>query len=49
MLLTTTASQWAAQLADRQGHLLQSWPWGEFKSHFGWTPHRIHVADAAAQ
>lgn len=49
MLLTTTAPQWAAQLADRQGHLLQSWPWGEFKSHFGWTPYRIQVDGAAAQ
>jgi lipid II:glycine glycyltransferase (peptidoglycan interpeptide bridge formation enzyme) len=30
-------------------HLLQSWAWGELKSHFGWTPQRVHAAGATAQ
>ena len=24
-----------------QGHLLQSWAWGDFKGHFGWRPFRV--------
>jgi lipid II:glycine glycyltransferase (peptidoglycan interpeptide bridge formation enzyme) len=31
------------------GHLLQSWAWGELKSRFGWTPLRVHVGEATAQ
>ena len=36
------------------GHLLQSWVWGELKSHFGWLPIRLAAVDqghivAAAQ
>jgi peptidoglycan pentaglycine glycine transferase (the first glycine) len=36
------------------GHLLQSWPWGELKAHFGWFPVRIAAVEgneilAAAQ
>jgi hypothetical protein len=31
------------------GHLLQSWAWGELKRAFGWTPLRIVLWDAAAE
>ena len=47
--LKITPTQWDAHLTDYQGHLLQSWSWGEFKRHFGWTPHRLQAAEAAAQ
>ena len=33
----------------RHGHLLQSWAWGELKSHFGWIPERVQVDGAAVQ
>ncbi|MCB0193511.1 MAG: peptidoglycan bridge formation glycyltransferase FemA/FemB family protein [Anaerolineae bacterium] len=48
-LLTTTPAHWDERLAAGQGHLLQSWNWGEFKRHFDWTPQRIQIDDAAAQ
>ncbi|MCB0212850.1 MAG: peptidoglycan bridge formation glycyltransferase FemA/FemB family protein, partial [Anaerolineae bacterium] len=48
-LLTATPTHWNEHLSDRQGHLLQSWNWGEFKHHFGWTPQRIQIDAAAAQ
>lgn len=28
------------------GHLLQSYGWGEFKTGFGWRPHRVRIASA---
>jgi peptidoglycan pentaglycine glycine transferase (the first glycine) len=31
------------------GHILQSWAWGELKTHFGWRVHRLSVGPAAAQ
>lgn len=31
--------------ASPQGHLLQSWAWGEFKGRFGWQPLRVALAD----
>ncbi|HEY3290444.1 MAG TPA: peptidoglycan bridge formation glycyltransferase FemA/FemB family protein, partial [Anaerolineae bacterium] len=30
-------------------HVLQTWEWGEFKSHWGWTPQRWLLADAAGE
>ena len=37
---------WDAMLrASPQGHLLQSWAWGEFKSRFGWRALRVAVED----
>lgn len=37
---------WNSTLVARGGHLLQSWQWGEFKSHFGWQPERVSVSVA---
>jgi lipid II:glycine glycyltransferase (peptidoglycan interpeptide bridge formation enzyme) len=36
-------------LVDDSGHLLQTPAWGDLKSHFGWSPHRVQVGSAAAQ
>ena len=45
----STPTQWDEQLAAQQGHLLQSWAWGNLKGQFGWTPCRIQIGQAAAQ
>lgn len=42
-------AQWDADLLARQGHLLQSWAWGELKSRFGWSAVRLRVGNAAVQ
>ena len=42
-------AQWDDFIANHAGHLLQSWAWGELKSHFGWSVVRVQVAEAAAQ
>ncbi len=47
--MTLTAPQWDNFVAAHQGHLLQSWAWGELKSRFGWSTVRVRVADAGAQ
>lgn len=47
--LRSEPTQWAEFLAAHDGHLLQSWAWGELKSQFGWTPQRVQVCGAAAQ
>ena len=44
-----TPAQWDKTIAASQGHLLQSWAWGQLKSQFGWTALRLHVNGAAAQ
>lgn len=38
---------WNDGLRNLDGHLLQTWEWGEFKSGYGWTPDRIVVGDAS--
>ncbi len=47
------AAEWDALVAQRGGHVLQSWGWGTFKGEFGWQPLRLAVTDgrstAAAQ
>ncbi len=46
----TTADAWDALVASHpQGHLLQSWAWGELKGEFGWRPLRFAVVDGAAR
>jgi lipid II:glycine glycyltransferase (peptidoglycan interpeptide bridge formation enzyme) len=35
--------RWNDRLAALDGHLLQSWAWGDFKQRHGWTPQRILV------
>jgi peptidoglycan pentaglycine glycine transferase (the first glycine) len=47
--LTYTPTQWDNHITAHNGHLLQSWAWGELKSRFGWTARRIQVSEAAAQ
>jgi lipid II:glycine glycyltransferase (peptidoglycan interpeptide bridge formation enzyme) len=47
--LTHILAEWDNFITTYHGHLLQSWAWGELKSRFGWTAHRIQVDDAAAQ
>ena len=44
-----TAIEWDEFITARQGHLLQSWAWGELKQGFGWTAVRLREANAAAQ
>lgn len=42
--------QWDAFVAGYpQGHLLQSWSWGELKAHAGWSPVRLALWDEAQQ
>jgi lipid II:glycine glycyltransferase (peptidoglycan interpeptide bridge formation enzyme) len=48
------AASWDALVAQHpQGHMLQSWSWGDLKEQFGWQPFRVAVTDgtsvAAAQ
>lgn len=44
--MTYTAAEWDNFI---NGHLLQSWAWGELKSRFGWFPVRLRSEEAAAQ
>lgn len=38
----TDPQQWNHYLTqDLDGHLLQSWEWGQFKGSFGWSPHYL--------
>ncbi len=49
MLLVTTQTQWDTFITTLQGHLLQTWAWGELKSRFGWSVERIQIEGGAAQ
>lgn len=43
------AATWDALVAQHpQGHMLQSWAWGELKQRFGWQPLRVAVTDGAS-
>ena len=48
-LTSTAATNLDAEVWDRfvaqdpQGHLLQTWAWGELKGRFGWVPVRVAV------
>jgi lipid II:glycine glycyltransferase (peptidoglycan interpeptide bridge formation enzyme) len=39
------AGTWDAAVAAANGHLLQTWGWGELKGRFGWSPRRLAVED----
>jgi lipid II:glycine glycyltransferase (peptidoglycan interpeptide bridge formation enzyme) len=40
---------WKQIVVDHNGHLLQSWPWGQLKQQFGWSAEWLQVGQAAAQ
>ncbi len=44
-----TATEWDEHINTHQGHLLQSWAWGQLKGQFHWTPIRLQVGQAVAQ
>jgi peptidoglycan pentaglycine glycine transferase (the first glycine) len=44
-VLVPGADEWDRFVESRHGHLLQSWTWGEFKSHFRWQAERVAVRD----
>ncbi len=46
---TPNLDQWDQHILACQGHLLQSWAWGELKSRFGWSVYRLQAGPAAAQ
>jgi lipid II:glycine glycyltransferase (peptidoglycan interpeptide bridge formation enzyme) len=43
------SENWDRQLADLNGHLLQSWRWGAFKQHHGWFAHRLLIDDPSGK
>ena len=48
--LINAASTWNSLLGGfAVSHVLQSWEWGEFKSHWGWTPQRWLLTNPAGQ
>jgi len=47
--LSHTPTTWDNFITTHNGHLLQTWAWGELKAGFGWAPYRLQVDDAAAQ
>jgi lipid II:glycine glycyltransferase (peptidoglycan interpeptide bridge formation enzyme) len=42
--LTESPANWDSALHELDGHLLQSWQWGEFKSRHGWQVERVAVS-----
>ena len=40
---------WDARVLSVDGHILQSWAWGELKAQFGWSVERIAVGAVCAQ
>ena len=47
---TREQAAWNERIASSsQGHLLQSWAWGQLKSQFGWAVERVEVDRASAQ
>ncbi len=44
------ASAWAGHLAEfGEQHYMQTWGWGEHRSHFGWRPIRCAALDASGK
>ena len=46
-LLINTAAAWDEAIASRNGDLLQSWNWGEFKQRHGWLVERVAATNAS--
>lgn len=42
-IASNVQTEWDAALLRLNGHLLQSWKWGEFKSRHGWSVERVSV------
>lgn len=42
-VLHDPATGWNERILAANGHLLQSWQWGEFKARHGWAPDRVMV------
>jgi lipid II:glycine glycyltransferase (peptidoglycan interpeptide bridge formation enzyme) len=53
LITNLDATRWNDIVLQHDGHLLQSWVWGELKGQFGWQPRHIAVTNgrqtAAAQ
>lgn len=45
--VTASKDAWNAAVEAADGHLLQSWEWGEFKSRHGWCVERVAVDGAS--
>ena len=43
------AQTWNAAVESANGHLLQSWEWGQFKTSFGWDVERVDVETGAGR
>jgi lipid II:glycine glycyltransferase (peptidoglycan interpeptide bridge formation enzyme) len=41
--------EWDSFVLRHDGHLLQSWDWGEFKARFGWQAERLVVRDEMSE
>ncbi|MFL5761668.1 MAG: lipid II:glycine glycyltransferase FemX [Thermomicrobiales bacterium] len=46
--LSSSHQDWDALIRENEGHLLQSWNWGEFKQRQGWEVERISVEQDGA-
>ncbi|MDD3826888.1 MAG: peptidoglycan bridge formation glycyltransferase FemA/FemB family protein [Anaerolineae bacterium] len=44
-----SGEEWDRMVAAADGHLLQTWPWGELKARFGWQVGRVAAGPALAQ
>jgi peptidoglycan pentaglycine glycine transferase (the first glycine) len=44
-----TRNEWDQFVLNVEGHLLQSWAWGEFKARFGWEVERLAVWDEGGE
>jgi peptidoglycan pentaglycine glycine transferase (the first glycine) len=47
--LVASPALWDTALEAIDGHLLQSWRWGEFKSRHGWAVERVAAADTTGR
>ncbi|HSJ54979.1 MAG TPA: peptidoglycan bridge formation glycyltransferase FemA/FemB family protein, partial [Anaerolineae bacterium] len=45
----SNGEEWDRLVAAADGHLLQTWPWGELKARFGWQVGRVTAGPTLAQ